>query len=331
MRHDLPGISRAVRLATLCLVAAGLVSGCSTLARPFGKGNNAIAGPLLEDAPPVSIVAVKGPPRRLGDRIAAHVATEADRRGFEVSRAAPTNRSFRVTGTLSAATSPRGVAIAYVWDVTDAIGAGRHRIAGQEIIFDAEGADPWAAVDDAAMTRIGQYTAEGLAGFLGQRGYDVRNIALPPPPSVASSSGGAPVPGSPAPPTSAAPKAAPRTATMVAQVAVPAVTGVDAASGRDLSTAMQSALSRYGVRLSPSADDTTLKVAGSVTVGPARAGKRPVAISWQVLDRADELVGKVDQNNEVPAAMLDKGWAPLAKMVADAAADGIMDLLVRAR
>jgi hypothetical protein len=180
------------------------------------------------------------------------------------------------------------------------------------------------------MLRIGQYTAEGLAGFLGQRGYDVRNIALPPPPSVTSRDGGATVPATgvrAAPPVAAGP----RTATMVAQVAVPDVTGTDAASGRDLAAAMQQALGRNGVKLAPAADATTLKVAGHVTVGPARAGKRPVSIVWRVLDRADALVGKVDQNNEVPATMLDGGWAPIAKLVADAASGGVMNLLVQAR
>jgi hypothetical protein len=184
MRHILPGMNRAARTALLCLMAAGLLSGCGTLARPFGKGKNAISGPLLEDAPPVSIVAVKGPPKRLGERVAAHVTAEADRRGFEATRKPPTSRAFRMTGTLSAANTPRGVAVAYVWDLTDAIGAGRHRIAGQEIVPAFEVKDPWTAVDNEVMLRIGQYTAEGLAGFLGQRGYDVRNIALPPPPGV---------------------------------------------------------------------------------------------------------------------------------------------------
>lgn len=322
----------AARIALLCLVAAGLLSGCGTLARPFAKGNNAITGPLVEDAPPVSITAVKGPPSRIAERIAAHVAAEAGRRGFEAARRPPTDRSFRMTGTLSAANTPRGIAVAYVWDVTDAIGAGRHRIAGQEVITGASRKNPWSAVDDAVMVRIGQYTAEGLAGFLGQRGYDVRNIALPPPPSVTSREPGptvaeaGPRPGPP--PAPAAP--APRTATMVAEVAVPDVTGTDAASGRDLAAAMQQALGRNGVRLARAADATTLKVVGSVTVGPAKAGKRPVSIVWKVLDRADELVGKVDQNNQVPADLLDNGWAPIAKLVADAASDGVMNLLVQA-
>jgi hypothetical protein len=94
---------------------------------------------------------------------------------------------------------------------------------------------------------------------------------------------------------------------------------------------MQQALGRNGVKLAPAADATTLKVAGHVTVGAARAGKRPVSVVWRVLDRGDELVGKVDQNNEVPAAMLDGGWSPIAKLVADAASGGVMNLLVQAR
>jgi hypothetical protein len=279
-------------------------------------------------------MAVNGPPKRLGERIAAHVSAEADRRGFEAARKAPTARAFRMTGTLSATTTPNGVAVAYVWDVTDAIGAGRHRIAGQEIIPEPNGKNPWAAVDDEVMLRIGQYTAESLAGFLGQRGYDVRNIALPPPPSVASRDPGPNVGASG--PQAASQSAPPparvtRTATMVAPVAVPDVTGTDPASGRDLAGAMQQALGRSGVKLAPAADAATLKVVGSVSIGPARSGKRPVTIVWKVLDRADELVGKVDQNNEVPATLLDNGWAPIAKLVADAAADGIMKLLVQAR
>lgn len=317
----------SLRGVLLGLVTAGLLAGCGTLVRPFGKGADTVSGTLLYNPPPVAIVTLDGPPGSVADRIAAYVASEAARRGFEVVRKPPTKHAFRVEGTLSAAKSAKGVAVAYVWDVTDAIGAAHHRIAGEEIVAGPAKGKPWKAVDDAAMLRIGQYTAEGLAGFLGRRGYNVRNIALPPPASIAA---GPAVAGTPQQPAHTQAKA-PETGTVVAEVAVPAVSGSDPGSGKSLAAAMQAALARHGVRLAPAPGPGTLKVAGSVSVGPSRSGQQPVSIVWKVLDRKDELVGDVKQNNNVPVGTLDGGWAPVAKLIADAAAEGVVKLLVKAR
>ena len=113
--------------------------------------------------------------------LAQYVAVEANRRGFDVN-SKPDQRGYRMQGHLSAEKSPRGTIVVFVWDVTDSIGSGQHRIAGQEIIpASAEGEDPWELVDDTAMSRIAARTAESLAVYLGQKGYFVRHVALAPP------------------------------------------------------------------------------------------------------------------------------------------------------
>ena len=56
-----------------------------------------------------------------------------------------------------------------------------------------------------------------------------------------------------------------------------------------------------------------------------------MSVRWKVIDTKGTLVGTVKQDNKVPAGMLENGWGPIAPVVANAAAGGIIDLLVRAR
>ena len=63
--------------------------------------------------------------------------------------------------------------------------------------------------------------------------------------------------------------------------------------------------------------------------GSAGQEQRAVDVRWTV-ERADKSeVGQLHQSNDVPVSVLNQDWPDIAMAVADAAADGIVDLVNR--
>lgn len=306
----------------------GLCSGCGGGNRPFGKGSQAATAALFDKAPPVALLSTEGLPKSRKAKLTKYVAAEATKRGFAVN-SKPDQRGYRMKGHMRAEKGPRGTVVVYVWDVTDSIGSNRHRITGQEIIpASAKGGSPWKQVDDKAMSRIAANTAERLAGYLGQKGYFVRQVALPPPDdsrqSRTAANGSARL-------QRVATAPAPVRAEKQHPVAIASVKGVNKASSKSLVKAMGIALDRRGFKVGAKKKQKAVRIAGSISVGPKAGGQQPVSVQWKVLDSKGALVGTVKQNNKIPAGSVDAGWGPIAQIVADAAAGGIVELLVKAR
>jgi hypothetical protein len=98
---------------------------------------------------------------------------------------------------------------------------------------------------------------------------------------------------------------------------------------RALTRALSYALQRVKVPVADKADSDTLAVNGSVKVTPRSGQVRNVAFRWTVNNTEGTELGKVDMANDVPVEYLDRGWAELANAVAEAAADGIADIVER--
>jgi hypothetical protein len=102
-----------------------------------------------------------------------------------------------------------------------------------------------------------------------------------------------------------------------------------------LTRAMESALRRAQVDVGSGGESGgaagaagRLVLAGKVDVGPPKNGAQHVQIVWAV-QRDGKEIGRINQENDVPAGTLDKGWGDIAFIVADAALPGIMALLER--
>ncbi len=352
MRVNIPKLFVALSV-TLSLV---LLAGCGGLSRPFGKGSNAPVAALYDKAPPVTIVSANGVPGGKRNALAQYVSQAAEQRGFTVNSKAPNKHGYRMAGQFTAQNTSRGTVVIFVWDVTDPIGSARHRITGREMIplaaYENEDEDEnvspagnrsaWSQVDDVAMSRIAARTAEGLATYLGQNGFYVRHVGLPPPydapaPKLATA-GAQGTKSAPAHTSAAKTGNVPVVATgSVASAAnkravlVSPVEGVDEASGKQLAAAIRLALGSQGFNVEGKSGKKTIRVAGSISLGDKAGGQQPVSVRWKVIDTKGTLVGTVKQDNKVPAGMLENGWGPIAPVVANAAAGGIIDLLVRAR
>ncbi len=326
-------VPRLTLVAAVCLALAA-VSACSSRSRPFGKGTDALIPELFEKAPPVSIVATKGLPKAKARSLTRLLTAEAGKRGISASRTPPADRSYRMKGTLTAAPGRDGTVVVYVWDVSDSIGTGKSRITGKETIPGPSPKNPWDAVDRRVMHRIALNTADRLSAILGQKGFYVRHVALPPPESfasgrrqtrIASASAQSPQPADPIITGSTG------DAATVQAIAIEKIDGLDARANDDVVAAMTRSLSRNGVPIASTSKTDVLRLKGDISVAPPKAGKRAVSIAWTVLDKAGELIGTVQQDNNIPARALDRGWAPIAGAVADAAVDSVIDLMLRAK
>jgi len=116
-------------------------------------------------------------------------------------------------------------------------------------------------------------------------------------------------------------------------VAIGTVTGLAGDDGRALTRALAYTLQKSRIKVAAGPDKPTHTVVGAVTIAPPRgpAGKevRNVDVRWTVLRADNSAVGEVRQANDVPVAMLDRDWPDIALAVADAATDGIVDLVNR--
>jgi hypothetical protein len=110
------------------------------------------------------------------------------------------------------------------------------------------------------------------------------------------------------------------------------VTGASGDGGQALSAAIAVALNRAGVALQDKpSDKPAYFLEGKVEIGAASGGHQSVTIVW-ALKRADgKEIGRVSQENAVPAGSLDGAWGDTAFDVAAAAAGGIVELLQRAQ
>ncbi len=98
---------------------------------------------------------------------------------------------------------------------------------------------------------------------------------------------------------------------------------------RALRQAMFDALRRLGFNVVKKLERSGLVVAGKVKVGPPKAGRQAVSVSWAVRRGDGTALGNMEQNNTVLAGTLDRAWGRTARIVADNAARGMSDLLGR--
>lgn len=116
-------------------------------------------------------------------------------------------------------------------------------------------------------------------------------------------------------------------------IAVGDVSGVPGEGGRALARALEFNLRRANVDLAEQPGAATHLVSAVVNIAPPRgqAGRevRHVDVRWTVRAADNREIGEVRQSNDVPAREIDRNWAEIAYLVADAAVESIADLVKR--
>jgi hypothetical protein len=115
------------------------------------------------------------------------------------------------------------------------------------------------------------------------------------------------------------------------RLAVRPVTGAPGDGGHALTRAMDFALRQVHIAIAETQADESLVLTGKVEMSPPAEGRQQVTVSWALLRPDGSEIGKVNQQNAVPAHSLDRNWGETAIAVASAAAPGVVQLVARAQ
>lgn len=94
-----------------------------------------------------------------------------------------------------------------------------------------------------------------------------------------------------------------------------------------LARALQGVLPLKGVKVEAAKDKAEWRIEGVVKVSRGPGDNDTVALSWRLMDAKGKEAGTIAQENAVPRGRLSKPWAEIAGFAAEAAAEGIAQLL----
>jgi hypothetical protein len=286
---------RALRFASilvLLFLAACNGSGAQAPSPDMGKSN----GPALTppDSAGILILPVTGalPPNAAANAANA-MADALQKADVPASTAASNKGSYRLSGNATAFTAGDGnVAVIVAWTLYDFEGKKLGSAEGNA----AGSADAW--------RQGGGDLAQALA-----------NSAAPQIVSLVES--GVPLPKGNLNPV----------------IALKPVTGAPGDGDASLARAMGAALQRANIalagELANAKPDFTLT--GTVAVSPPAGSSQQVKVSWALQRPDGSEVGRVNQENAVPAGSLDGAWGDTAYAVTAAAAPGVRQLILEGR
>ncbi len=270
-----------------------LLAACQPLPHPFANDVPKPGSPILavRDAATVAVAPLAGGPRATARKLAPAIAKALQKRDIAASDRAMGLASYQLEGRLQEMPhSGSKAAIVVSWVLRDP--TGKSLGARAERIEAAAG--DWESGNDAAVARLADVSADQIAAML-----------LDKPPVVAA----------------AADQAETR-------VRIGTVEGAPGDGATALTRAIAALLKRQNVAI---ADGPTgraeLLLDAEVTVDKAVAGKQHVKIVWRVRRADGSEIGTAVQQNDVPTGLLDGPWGDVAFAVADAAQDGIMQLI----
>ena len=108
---------------------------------------------------------------------------------------------------------------------------------------------------------------------------------------------------------------------------VGSVRGAPGDGNTALARAMAGVLPLKGVKVEAARDKAQWRIEGIVSVKRGAGDKDVVTLTWRVLDSKGKEAGTIAQENAVPRGRLNKPWVEIAGFAAEAAAEGIAQLL----
>ena len=114
-------------------------------------------------------------------------------------------------------------------------------------------------------------------------------------------------------------------------VSITRVTGAGETGNGELAGALARVLTDAGWPVQDRTRDNTLVIEGDVALGEPNGNAQTVTLRWTVKAPDGQVLGAVEQVNDVPAGSLDDSWGETADHAALAAAQGIFDLVDKLR
>ena len=312
-----------------------LLAGCVATPKPFehDAGDDTVSRPK-QDKIEVAIAPPANMPDKMANRVAAALAVELQSYNI-VAAVQPTPAPLRVAGAMSTrdAEFGTGIEVEIEWFV---LGKGRG-IEGPAISKTVVQAQDFAEANDRLVSRIAQQAAPRIATLMGKPpsfearapGQVAAGANMPPPaaePPMQTAAAAGPSAAAAPPASSQARPPSPRQV----KVMVAPVNGAPSDGNRQLFGGMRRALgsSKIVVMDSPGAD--TFSVTGHVRLTPIDDRSGQLELSWVLKDPGGKEIGKVDQSNPVPLAATRGSWAGFGDIVAQAAVEGLLELLEKA-
>jgi len=275
------------------LAAALAAAACQPLPHPFAADAPRPGSPILtlRDSASVTIAPVQGTPRATAEKLGAAMASALQQLEIPASDKAASIGSYELVGKIT--TMPASgdkAALVAVWDLREPSGLS---LGERTERLEAPMRD-WEEGAQDAVTRLAAASAARLAAMLQDEV-----------PTEAEAGG--------------------QTRLLIS--------GVDGAPGdgtESLPRAITEILRRQDIAVvtDPEAK-ADLVLRATVVVAKPKAGKQNVKIVWYVRRKDGGEIGTVDQENDVPAGLLDGPWGDVAYMVAVSAQDGIVQLVAR--
>lgn len=332
---------RHVVIAPCLLWACLLLAGCYGTPKPFEHDPGSDARYRAKrDQIEVSIASPANMPAQMGERVAAALAVELQAYNI-VAAVQPTPAPLKVAGAMSTrdAAMGSGIEIEIEWFVLGKSSGAEGPAISRTVTQPQDFAD----ASDRLVSRIAQQAAPRIATLMGKPPtFEARSPgqiaagvnALPSEPegpvqAAAATAATAATPGATPAPASAATQAPPANPRQV-KVMVAPVEGAPSDGNRQLFGGMRRALGSSKIVVMDSGGGDTFAVIGKVKLTPVDDSKGQLEVSWVLKDPAGKEVGKVDQSNAVPLAAARGSWAGFGDIVAQAAVEGILELLEKA-
>ena len=275
------------------MAAALAAAACQPLPHPFAADAPRPGSPILtlRDSASVTIAPVQGTPRATAEKHGAAMASALQQLEIPASDKAASIGSYELVGKIATTPASEGKsALVAVWDLREPSGLS---LGERTERLEAPMRD-WEEGAQDAVTRLAAASAARLAAMLQDEA-----------PAEAETGG--------------------KTRLLIS--------GVDGAPGDgtdSLPRAITEVLRRQDIAIvtDPEAK-ADLVLRATVVVAKPKAGKQNVKIVWYVRRKGGGEIGTVDQENDVPAGLLDGPWGDVAYMVAVSAQDGIVQLVAR--
>jgi len=283
-----------VRLPGTAFLVLFLLAACGQLPRPYQPVEKSVDLAALIREETIAVAAPAGMPADTADAFRAAVVKALVAAGLPAAADdVPGSRQLSITVDTSESAGREIVLSHWRYEAGEAEAA-------QAVSLDVSTAVPaesWGAGDPIAIQAVADAGARRLAARLEQ-----------------PADGPPPIPGF-----------------ADARVVVLPVEGAPGDGDESLEKAVTEALKASDVRLAalPEADDLLLQ--GTVQTTPPKSGEQGVRITWILISAQNfREIGRVSQANVVPAGSLNGRWGETASAVADAARDGILNLLEQA-
>jgi hypothetical protein len=327
-----------MRHVVIALACCLLLAGCFSTPKPFehASADDAPFRPRRDQAE-ATVVPPANMPTKMAERLAAALAVELQSYDI-VAAVQPSSAPIRITSVMSTRDAPMGagIEIRVEWFVHGKGAA----VEGPAISRTVTQPEDYAEASDRLVSRIAQQAAPRIATLMGKPPtFEARAPgqiaaganALPSeaegpvqPATVAAT------PEAPGAPTPSAATQTPPSSQRQVKVMVAPVQGAPSDGNRQLFSGMRRALGSSKIVVVDAGGSDTFTVAGQVKLTPIDDSRGQLEVTWVLKDPTGKEVGKVDQANPVPLAAARGSWAGFGDIVAQAAVEGVLDLLEKA-